>query len=111
MRAAGGGAIVATASTSGMRADPGTWAYNASKAAVINLVRAASIDYGTQGIRVNAVAPGPTDTGMTRPLLSGAEDVLGGHPRRVPMQRCGEPRSWPRWSTSSHRPPPPSSPA
>ena len=44
MRAAGGGSIVATASTSGMRGDPGSWAYNASKAAVINLVRAAAID-------------------------------------------------------------------
>jgi meso-butanediol dehydrogenase/(S,S)-butanediol dehydrogenase/diacetyl reductase len=92
LRAAGGGSIVATASTSGMRADPGSWAYNASKAAVINLVRAASIDYATQGIRVNAVAPGPTDTGMTRPLLSGAEDVWEGIRGRVPMQRFGEPR-------------------
>ena len=92
LRAAGGGAIVATASTSGIRADPGSWAYNASKAAVINLVRAASIDYATQGIRVNAVAPGPTDTGMTRPLLSGAEDVWEGIRGRVPMQRFGEPR-------------------
>jgi len=92
LRAAGGGSIVATASTSGMRADPGSWAYNASKAAVINLVRATSIDYATQGIRVNAVAPGPTDTGMTRPLLSGAEDVWEGIRGRVPMQRFGEPR-------------------
>jgi meso-butanediol dehydrogenase/(S,S)-butanediol dehydrogenase/diacetyl reductase len=92
LRAAGGGSIVATASTSGMRADPGSWAYNTSKAAVINLVRAASIDYATQGIRVNAVAPGPTDTGMTRPLLSGAEDVWEGIRGRVPMQRFGEPR-------------------
>jgi NAD(P)-dependent dehydrogenase (short-subunit alcohol dehydrogenase family) len=92
LRAAGGGSIVATASTSGLRADPGSWAYNASKAAVINLVRAAAIDYATQGIRVNAVAPGPTDTGMTRPLLAGAEDIWEGIRSRVPMQRFGEPR-------------------
>ena len=40
LRAAGGGAIVATSPVSGLRGDPGTWAYNAAKAAVINLVRA-----------------------------------------------------------------------
>ena len=91
LRAAGGGSVVATASTSGMRGDPGSWAYNASKAAVINLVRAAALDYGTHGIRVNAVAPGPTETGMTvglaeRPALY--EDMR----RRIPLQRWGLPR-------------------
>jgi NAD(P)-dependent dehydrogenase (short-subunit alcohol dehydrogenase family) len=92
LRASGGGAIVATASTSGIRADPGSWAYNASKAAVINLVRAAALDYAMQGIRVNAVAPGPTDTGMTRPLLSRSEAAWDSIRSRVPMQRYGEPR-------------------
>ena len=91
LRAAGGGSVVATASTSGFRGDPGSWAYNASKAAVINLVRAAALDYGTHGIRVNAVAPGPTETGMTaglaeRPALY--EDMR----RRIPLQRWGLPR-------------------
>lgn len=91
LRAAGGGAVVATASTSGLRADPGSWAYNASKAAVINLVRAAAIDLATHGIRVNAVAPGPTETGMTaglteRPALY--DDLR----RRIPMQRWGQAR-------------------
>ena len=80
MRASGGGAIVATASTSGLRADPGSWAYNASKAAVINLVRAAALDYAMQGIRVNAVAPGPTDTGMTRPLVGRDTEPVGDDP-------------------------------
>ena len=91
LRDAGGGAIVATASTSGIRADPGSWAYNASKAAVINLVRAAAIDYATQGIRVNAVAPGPTATGMTNPLQDRAPGVWSSIESRVPMQRFGEP--------------------
>ncbi|MFE0463931.1 SDR family NAD(P)-dependent oxidoreductase [Kitasatospora sp. NPDC058965] len=65
LRACGGGAIVATSSVSGLRGDPGTWGYNATKAAVINLVRAAAIDYAGQGIRVNAIAPGGTVTAMT----------------------------------------------
>lgn len=92
LRASGGGAIVATASTSGMRADPGSWAYNASKAAVINLVRAAALDYAMQGIRVNAVAPGPTDTGMTLPLKDVASGVYESIRDRVPMQRFGSPQ-------------------
>lgn len=64
----GGGSIAVTASTSGQRGDPAMWAYNASKAAVINLVRSAALDLGIHGIRVNAVAPGPTITGMTERL-------------------------------------------
>jgi NAD(P)-dependent dehydrogenase (short-subunit alcohol dehydrogenase family) len=91
LRAAGGGAIVATASTSGMMGDPANWAYNASKAAVINLVRAAAIDYATQGIRVNAVAPGPTLTGMTEGLQRMPE-LYDDMARRIPMQRWGLPR-------------------
>jgi len=91
LRAAGGGSIVATASTSGLRADPGSWAYNASKAAVINLVRAAALDYATQSIRINAVAPGPTATGMTLPLLDSRPEVFEDIRSRVPMQRMGAP--------------------
>jgi NAD(P)-dependent dehydrogenase (short-subunit alcohol dehydrogenase family) len=91
LRASGGGAIVATASTSGMMGDPGNWAYNASKAAVINLVRAAAIDYANQGIRVNAVAPGPTLTGMTEGLAR-LPELFEEMTRRIPMQRWGLPR-------------------
>lgn len=91
LRESGGGAIVATASTSGLRADPGNWAYNASKAAVVNLVRAAAIDYAVQGIRVNAVAPGPVETGMTTALRD-LPEVHQAMARRIPMQRWGGPR-------------------
>lgn len=91
MRVIGGGAIVVTASTSGLGGDPRNWAYNASKAAVINLVRAAAIDYATQGIRVNAIAPGPVETSMT----AGLRDLPEAHEsmaRRIPLQRWGQPR-------------------
>lgn len=82
------GAIVATASTSGFGGDPGNWAYNASKAGVINLIRAAAIDYAVHGVRINAVAPGPTETGMTRGLQR-LPDIHRAMARRVPMQRWG----------------------
>jgi meso-butanediol dehydrogenase/(S,S)-butanediol dehydrogenase/diacetyl reductase len=82
--------IVATASTSGFRADPGNWAYNASKAAVVNMVRAAAIDHARLGVRVNAVAPGPTATGMTQGLRNNP-GVLDEMIRRIPLGRFGTP--------------------
>jgi NAD(P)-dependent dehydrogenase (short-subunit alcohol dehydrogenase family) len=91
LRRVGGGAIVATASTSGMRADPGSWCYNASKAAVINLVRAAAMDFSGDNIRVNAVAPGPTMTGMTSGLLR-LPEIHDEMVRRIPMHRFGAAR-------------------
>lgn len=91
MRAHGQGAVVVTASTSGLGGDPGSWAYNASKAGVINLVRALAIDYAAQGVRVNAVAPGPVETGMTRRLLD-APELHRQMARRIPLQRWGQPQ-------------------
>ncbi len=91
MRATGGsGAIVVTASTSGLGGDPRNWAYNASKAAVINLVRGMAMDYGSQGIRINAVAPGPVETGMTQRLTT-MPQVHAAMARRIPLQRWGQP--------------------
>lgn len=84
-------AIVATASTSGFGGDPRNFAYNASKAAVMNLVRAAAIDYGSLGIRVNAIAPGPVETGMTARLQQ-APAIHRAMARRIPLQRWGQPR-------------------
>lgn len=89
LRAARGGRIVATASTSGVRADPQMWPYNTSKAAVINLVRAAALDLAADGITVNAVCPGPTDTGMTSAMRDVAPDRYEALRRIVPLQRWG----------------------
>lgn len=65
----GGGAIVNTASVAGVIADPGMAPYIASKHGVIGLTRAAAIDYGRYGIRVNALAPGLVETRMTKQWL------------------------------------------
>lgn len=87
MRAAGGGRIVVTASTSGLGGDPGMWPYNAAKGAVVNLVRAAAVDLGPSGVTVNAVCPGPTETGMTAALAR--TPVYEELRRRIPLQRWG----------------------
>jgi NAD(P)-dependent dehydrogenase (short-subunit alcohol dehydrogenase family) len=90
LRAAGGGRIVATASTSGIGADPGMWPYNTAKAAVINLVRAAALDLAVDAITANVVCPGPTETGMTEALKQ-APERFEALRRAVPLQRWGRP--------------------
>jgi NAD(P)-dependent dehydrogenase (short-subunit alcohol dehydrogenase family) len=57
-----GGSIVLTASVSGVKAEPGTAAYAASKAGVIQLAKVAAKEGAPLGIRVNAIAPGGVDT-------------------------------------------------
>lgn len=86
----GGGAIVVVASTSGVRADPERFAYNASKAAAINLARAAALDWGVRGVRVNVMAPGPT---MTSIIQGGklTPEHLAELTRNIPLQRLGTP--------------------
>lgn len=90
LRGSGGGAIAVTASTSGLAGDPAHWPYNTAKGAVVNLVRAAAVDLAADDIRVNAVCPGPTATGMTRGLTTDP-DRFEPLRRRIPMQRWAEP--------------------
>jgi meso-butanediol dehydrogenase/(S,S)-butanediol dehydrogenase/diacetyl reductase len=89
LRQVEGGSIVVTGSTSGLAADPGGWSYNASKAAVINLAKGIALDLAHEGIRVNAVCPGPTKTGMTQGMRD-REPVSLEMQHRVPMARWGE---------------------
>jgi NAD(P)-dependent dehydrogenase (short-subunit alcohol dehydrogenase family) len=62
------GAVVNTASTAGLMGSPGMPAYVASKHAVLGLTKTASGEVARQGIRVNAVCPGPIDTRMIHAL-------------------------------------------
>ncbi|MET0385696.1 MAG: SDR family oxidoreductase [Polyangiales bacterium] len=64
--AAGGGSIVITASQHVVATRPGFAAYAASKRALLGLAQVAALDYGAQGVRVNVLCPGVTDTPLFR---------------------------------------------
>ena len=83
------GSIVNTASVSGTGGDWGMSPYNAAKGAVVNLTRALALDLGKKGIRVNAVCPSLTRTGMTEDMMDDKE-LLAKFAERIPLGRVCE---------------------
>ncbi len=82
------GAIVALSSLVGQTGNAGQANYAASKAGIIALCRSVSKEVGRRGIRVNVVAPGFIDTGMTAAL---PEEIRAAYLERVPLGRAGTP--------------------
>lgn len=91
MLAQGGGAIVNTASTMGVVASPGSPAYVASKHGVIGLTKSAALAYAEQGIRVNAICPGNTETAILDPSRMGDPQVVERLVQDTPMGRLADP--------------------
>lgn len=69
-----GGVVVNVASEAGLVGIAGQVAYNASKAGVISLTKSMAIDFGRQGVRVNAVCPGTTETPLVKNALKRSKD-------------------------------------
>ena len=92
MTRSGGGSIVVIGSTNSFVAEPHMAAYNASKAALVLLVRSMAVDLAAAGIRVNLVAPGTIVSEITKPMIA-AGFGFGS----VPLGRIGEPIdvAWP----------------
>jgi len=89
MRAQGSGSIVNVSSIGGVRGSSGLGAYQATKHAVIGLTRTAAHDNGPLGIRVNVLAPGPTESPM---LDKTREAIPGGVEARIaatPLRKAG----------------------
>jgi len=87
---AANGCIVNVASTAGLRGDYGFAAYNAAKAAVINLSRAMALDHAPH-VRVNSVSPGLTRTPLAAGL-HGNDEVMQAWRDAMPLGRPAEPR-------------------
>jgi 3-oxoacyl-[acyl-carrier protein] reductase len=85
----GSGTIVNIASRLGQIGVAETAAYSAAKAGLIGLTRALAKEFGPRGIRVNAVAPGMTETGMTTDLVDSEEGRR--RLRDMPLGRYGRP--------------------
>jgi NAD(P)-dependent dehydrogenase (short-subunit alcohol dehydrogenase family) len=84
-----GGAIVNTSSINGFRPlAPGLSIYDASKTAVVMLTKAAALEYASQKIRINAIAPGPIETEMLSQATGGNTKAFENF---VPAGRLGKP--------------------
>ncbi len=90
MLAQGSGSIVNLSSTMGHKAAPGASIYTASKHAVEGLTKSAALEGAVSGVRVNAVAPGPVETGMLD-RFTGSAERKAGLIAGVPLKRAGTP--------------------
>jgi NAD(P)-dependent dehydrogenase (short-subunit alcohol dehydrogenase family) len=85
----GSGHIINFTSINGIHPAPGVGLYGGTKAAMANMTQAMSIEWGPSGIRVNAIAPGFIDAGMSKPIYADPKvrAVRGGG---VPLRKLGD---------------------
>lgn len=96
MAKAGHGSIINASSVAGLTGSAGLCAYVASKHAVLGLTRAAAVEWGAKGIRVNCINPGPIESRMMASIEEGASPgaaaaVHDGFAATIPMKRYGTP--------------------
>ncbi|MEZ5412386.1 MAG: SDR family NAD(P)-dependent oxidoreductase [Acidimicrobiales bacterium] len=83
-------AIVNVASLDSVGADRGFAAYNAAKAGLVNFTRALALEFGPEGIRVNAVSPGAVETPLTT-MTTGNPTARAAFEQAIPVRRYGQP--------------------
>jgi NAD(P)-dependent dehydrogenase (short-subunit alcohol dehydrogenase family) len=91
MASRGGGSIVLTASIAGLRGSRALGVYGMTKAALIQLARNVAVEFGPQGVRCNALAPGLTATSWASAILSSPE-AAELRLRGTPLRRIAQPR-------------------
>ncbi|WP_051579895.1 SDR family NAD(P)-dependent oxidoreductase [Pseudonocardia acaciae] len=91
MREGGGGAIVNVSSINGLVAFPMRLAYSAAKAGVISMTKVLATEWASYGIRVNAVAPGNTETEMVREAIDQGLIDVDTYLRHTPLGRFAQP--------------------
>lgn len=86
-----GGAIVNISSINGLVAFPMRLAYSAAKAGVISMTKILAVEWAGYGIRVNAVAPGNTETEMVRDAIDQGLIDVDSYLAHTPLRRLGQP--------------------
>ncbi len=96
MTARGRGSIVLFSSIRAQVVEPGQSVYAATKAGVLQLARAAATEFGPSGVRVNAIAPGVTETPLTKPIKS-VPDWYAAYAAKTVFNRWATPEemAWP----------------
>jgi NAD(P)-dependent dehydrogenase (short-subunit alcohol dehydrogenase family) len=89
--ASGGGSIVNCASGAGLIGFPGQSAYVASKHGVIGLTKTAALEYGSQGVTINAICPGTARTAMVTDVIGETPELEEELHRLHPIGRIAEP--------------------
>jgi NAD(P)-dependent dehydrogenase (short-subunit alcohol dehydrogenase family) len=91
MRQAGGGSMVNMSSVHGLLGAPGSLVYETLKAGVIGLTRQLAVEYGPDGIRVNAICPGHIVTERIEEMWRDHQDALRFFVEQYPIRRTGKP--------------------
>lgn len=91
LRHGGGGSIINNASVAALVGFAGISAYCAAKGGVVQLTKAAALEYATAGIRVNAICPGVIDTPMVRRVVEANPEMEDALKATEPVGRFGKP--------------------
>jgi len=92
-RRQGGGAMIAIASTAGIRPRPGLTVYNASKAAAIGFCKSAAVEFAPDNIRVNSICPVAGETPLLSEFMGGdTPELRAKFAGTVPLGRLSQPR-------------------
>jgi len=84
----GGGSVINWSSIGGLNASPATGVYSAAKAGVIAVTKVAAVEYGSKGVRVNAICPGFI---LTEIMGAAGLETFAGITKKAAMRRAGEP--------------------